>query len=470
MSSRLAAPRVKPQVALIPKSARSDGADAAELAEAFGIVADDWQRYALAAALGRTGSRWSAGEVGLEIPRQNGKTVVLMIRALWGLWGTDERLITWTAHEYKTAREAFLEMRNRIEGSAMAGDVKGIRTFPQLEIELRDGSRVIFLARTAGSGRGFSGDCVILDEAFEVTNDQMAALMPTLSARPDPQLWYASMAGTATSDHLRRVRDRATVGEDPRLCYLGWAAVPPYERAVDLDDRKAWQRANPAVPDRLSWSAIEQERAALSAEDFARERLGIWSDVAIESVIPADTWHGLKDPHSQAGDRLGFGIAVGHDHKRATVAVASPRPDGRIHVEVAERRAGSSWVVDWVIEREKRWRPAGWALNPAAPAGHLIAPLVRAKVDPLLMSGREWAQACGSVYTAAIENRLRHLGQAELASAVDGATKRPLAEAWQWHPAEVGTDITPLQACTLAVAALGSPKARKQRSGRMVAG
>jgi phage terminase large subunit-like protein len=59
-------------------------------------------------------------------------------------------------------------------------------------IELRNGSRLRFVARTKGSGRGFTADLVILDEAYALTPEQMSALIPTLSSRPNPQIWYTS--------------------------------------------------------------------------------------------------------------------------------------------------------------------------------------------------------------------------------------------------------------------------------------
>ena len=75
-------------------------------------------------------------------------------------------------------------------------------------IELKNGKRLRFIARTGGSGRGFTADLVILDEAYALGDAEMAALLPTLSARPNPQIWYTSTAGLPTSVQLGRVRER----------------------------------------------------------------------------------------------------------------------------------------------------------------------------------------------------------------------------------------------------------------------
>ena len=103
--------------------------------------------------------------------------------------------------------------------------MKRIRTANGSEmIELKTGQRLQFVARTAGSGRGFSADTVILDEAYELGDDQMAALLPTLSARPNPQIWYTSTAGKETSVQLGRVRERGIAGDDPSLAFFEWSA------------------------------------------------------------------------------------------------------------------------------------------------------------------------------------------------------------------------------------------------------
>jgi hypothetical protein len=60
------------------------------------------------------------------------------------------------------------------------------------------------------------------------------------------------------------------------------------------------------------------------------------------------------------------------------------------------------------------------------------------------------------------EPSLRHLGQPELALAVDGARKRKVGEAWLWHRRDTSVDISPLQALTLAVYGLKEERPKKE--------
>jgi len=53
------------------------------------------------------------------------------------------------------------------------------------------------------------------------------------------------------------------------------------------------------------------------------------------------------------------------------------------------------------------------------------------------------------------EQSLSHLDQAPLASALAGAQKRPLGDAWAWARRIVSVDISPLVAGTLAKWGLG---------------
>src|SRR5690606_27952937 len=128
----------------------------------------------------------------LEVPRQNGKGGVLEARELAGLFLLGERLIVHSAHEFATAEEALERMVALIEGCPdLSRRVKAVkRSHGQEGIYLTNGQRLRYRTRTKGGGRGFTADCVILDEAMVLPEAFIGALMPTLSARPNPQLWY----------------------------------------------------------------------------------------------------------------------------------------------------------------------------------------------------------------------------------------------------------------------------------------
>jgi phage terminase large subunit-like protein len=290
----------EPRVCSLPPfDSDTSGRNAAKLAEVAGLTLDPWQRLVLEQGLRRRGSKWAAFEVCMIVARQNGKGSCLEALELAALFlFPDVRLILHSAHQFKTAAEAFLRIRALIEGNPQfESQVSRIRTAAGAEaIELKDGKRLRFVARSSGSGRGFTSDLVILDEAYELGDQEMAALLPTLSARPDPQVWYTSTAGGPSSVQLGRVRARGVAGADQSLAFMEWSAD---EDAHDPADPRDWARANPGLGIRIPADYVEKELGALSPEAFARERLSI-GDYPVEGgsweTISAGAWDACAAP------------------------------------------------------------------------------------------------------------------------------------------------------------------------------
>jgi hypothetical protein len=440
----------RPRVLSVPPYVSSSGPEVVELAADAGLLFDPFQSLILDGGLGeRADGQWSAFEVAEFMPRQNGKGSVIEGRQLGGLFLFPEKLIIYSAHEFKTAQEMFRRILSLVEGRDwLSRKVLRVRTSHGEEgIELRDGTRLRFVARSGGSGRGFTCDCLILDEVMILGAQSMAALLPTLSARPNPQIWYAGSAGLEGSEQQRRIRARGLTGTDPNLAYYEWS-VP--DDTDDLDDRAGWAQANPALGIRLTEEFIGRERAAMPELEFARERLGIWSDARREAVIDPVLWDRLADPDSVALDPVKFAFDVTPDRSMAAIASAGRRKDGRLHGEIVDYRPGTSWVIPRMRELDEKWQPDDTLLDPAGPAGSLLPDLERAGIKFTAVTSREMAQACGLVYDLATQDGLRHMGQSMLDTALLGAKKRPLGDAWAW--ARKGTaDICPLYAFTLAV-------------------
>ena len=168
--------RQEPRVRLEPKrSARfDDGGDACFLASRYGLTPDPWQAMVVVSWLGRSSSnRLAAGRCGLAVPRQNGKNGILEVVELFKIV-VQGRKVLHTAHEVKTARKAFVRLRSFFENGRrwpeLAVLVREIRqTNGQEAIVLSNGGSVEFVARSRGSGRGFTVDDLVLDEAQELS-------------------------------------------------------------------------------------------------------------------------------------------------------------------------------------------------------------------------------------------------------------------------------------------------------------
>jgi phage terminase large subunit-like protein len=460
-----------------PTAVASFGSEAVELAALAGLQLEPWQVDGLELMLStRADGKWACREYGEMLGRQQGKTTGLGApRALAGLLLLGEELIMWSAHEYKTSIEAFLRVRtafNRLGEHAgpnlIALDdgrltVKVNNTNGEEGFELSTGQRLRFIARSKGSGRGFSGDCNIIDEAYAYTRVQQSALAPTMLARPFAQTIYLSSPplNGMSGEVLYKLSARAVEGDD-RLGWRDWglatalddvAAMSPRERAAFLDDRSNWAATLPALGrGRVTEEAIDQLRRELDDLDFARELLGCWPKQAMarNDVIDPDVWRDRADPESRPGDALVLALDASPGGRSASIASSGRRDDERLHVKVVDYRAGTGWVVQRVVELRDRWKPRKILLDPAGPAGALLADLLAAGVEIELLGGGEMAQACGAFVNDLTEDRLRHCDQTPLNDAVEQAAARRSRDAWIWDRKDTTADICPLVAVTAA--------------------
>jgi len=88
-----------------PTFDQSAGAEAVAIARSAGLILDPWQEFVLHHGLGRrtAGGRRSAS---VCVPRQNGKGGIIEALELAALFVFKDRLVTRSAHEFATSREA----------------------------------------------------------------------------------------------------------------------------------------------------------------------------------------------------------------------------------------------------------------------------------------------------------------------------------------------------------------------------
>ena len=449
-----------PRVSLRPKAHDlQDAEDAIQFAGSYGLVPDEWQAWTIRGwlARGKTG-KLASSRCGQSVPRQNGKNGNLEIVELFKMVILGRKILH-TAHEVKTARKAFIRLTSFFENERqhpeLAALVKEIRrTNGQEAIVLRNGGSCEFIARSKGSGRGFTVDDLVCDEAQELDEDALAALLPTISAAPsgDPQL---ILTGTPPAPNMRgdafaRMRAAGMDGKDARLCWDEWSCARP----VDVDDVKAWAQANPSLGGRLHRETIEDERAVMDEDTFMRERLGMWDEDASGAVIDMTVWaDGTLEPSEvERPEVVAFALDVPPDRSTASIGIVGARSDGSVHMQTDQGTAGhrgTAWVPARLAELQAKWGPCAVVLDASGPAGSLLAPLLEAGVEVTTTSAREMGQACGLFFDAATEGRVRHLGEPRLNAALTAARKRPLGDAWAWHRKGT-TDISPLVAVTLA--------------------
>jgi hypothetical protein len=437
-------------VLVSPSRVGSAGSEAVDLAESAGLILDEWQRLVLEEACGEdVNGRWAAFEVGLVVPRQNGKGSVLEARALAGLFLFGERLIIWSAHEFKTAKEAYLRVRRLIEETPHLDALvhRYYQSNETTEIVLTSGARLKFLARNNTSGRGFTGDCVILDEAFALTPDTMAAILPTMAAKSvtgNPQLWYTSSAGMRSSVQLRAVRKRALSDEPGALCWLEWSA--PVEARDSPEDRRWWRQANPALGHRISEEFVASEFATMfddGLEQFCRERLGVFdADEVVDAVFGPGQWAAVASDDVFAGG-LTFAVAVNPERTHAAIACA----DRSGLCELGEYRPMGPWVLDRAVELAEK-HAASVAVQDSGPAGSLVSDLKARGVRVELISHSDLRAACGWMYDGVASGQVRVRAHPQLDAAVRATVKKPSGDGFVWD--QRAGDVSAFVALTLA--------------------
>lgn len=251
------------------------------------------------------------------------------------------------------------------------------------------------------------------------------------------------------------------------LAYFEWSAPDDAEH----DDPEAWAAANPALGIRINPDFIATEMGALEAEDFARERLGIFPEDVdnLQPAIDENDWRACASPTSTVTGPIVFAFEVSVDRKWAVIATAGASSLGGTHVEIVDNRRRTGWVVNRLIELRDAHQPASIICNPAGPAGGLVPACQRlgleiglpeitngkTKLRPL--GGRDYAQACAAAFDAVTEHQWRHIDQPELTTAASGAVKRTTGDAWVFDR-QAGIDISPLAAVTIAAWAAGRPE------------
>ena len=471
-----------PQFKHVPRYRASSGREAVALAANAGLVLDGWQQDYLKDSLAEdSDGQWKCFECGLIVSRQNGKGSVLEARVLAGMLLFGERLILWSAHETKTAFEAFLrceelftsdpELRKMVKSVHRANGKEGI--------ELHNGSRLRFVARSSGSGRGFSADLVILDEAYALTAEQMAALIPTLSSRENPQIWYTSSPPLdgLTGDHLFNLRKRAKTGEDDSLLWYDFGLqdmdledldeMSDADRVALLSDPDTWLKTNPASGIRISETFTRKEYNTLPWRDFARERCGIWPRQVTEGagVIDMDDWR-RKRVTERPGGGLVLALDINPARTMAALWAINAEAEGPITLSCVEYAPGTDWIIPRLVRLRETRAPVSIAMDVKGPAGSLVLDMEDVGFHPpkdkdrprrgdlYIPNAQEVAAAYGMFVDLFRQGLILHSGDEPLDRALATAETRNLVGGTAWDRGKGGSDISPLVAATIGVAAM----------------
>lgn len=454
----------------------------AEVARRLGKPLMPWQRYVADVALevDPITGRLAYDEVGLTVPRQSGKSTLILAKAVHratatGFFG-DRQKIVYTAQTRNKAREKWEE--------DYAAELKASKTFgPRIKphfgngnehIRFSNGSRFGIESTTEKAGHGSTLDEAYIDEAFaQVDNRLEQAFSPAMITRPNTQTWWVSTAGWLDGspyllDKVTRGRDQVEMGMREGLAYFEWSAPDD----ADPDDRDVWRECMPALGYTITEEAIAAELRKMEGNlnDFRRAYLNQWVTRDQPDVVPVIDMAGWAEQIGIERVRpkpVAFSVTVSNDRKWSSIGLAGRRADGSRHVQIVQAGRGTGWVPSRLAELERDWRPTGVIVNASGPAGSLIAPIEAAGVKVTKATTADYAQGCAMLSDGVFERTIHHADQPQVNASLGAARKKKTAGgAYYFVPTDPSTDIAPLTAICLALVGLERDSNAK-RSGKV---
>ena len=405
----------------------------------------------------------------IKVARQNGKTHLLVVLSLFWLFVESIPMVLGTSTKLDYAKESWqkavrmakatpglveLLPRNRNQGIRQANG--------EQEMVTTEGARYKIAPANPEGGRSLTLDRAILDELRQ-HHDYSAwdAIIPAGNAVRDFQAFCLSNEGSDRSVVMNDLTDAAEAfiesGEgDSRTGYFGYTCP----EGSDPLDIHALALANPNLGRRIDAETLLSDAAAAVAKGgeklvgFKVECMCMRVKLDTPPVIPAPSWEACLDPLSARVGPPALAVEVSPDRSLSSVSYAAARGDGLPMVQVVRVFPGVGQVVAEVAALAREKDATCVVVDGYGPVSSLIDDIREALAGycPLeVLSTADMADACGSIYDAAVTEQLRHTGQAELNDAMSATVKHSLSGGrYTWHPAG-SEDIGCWRGVTLAL-------------------
>lgn len=405
----------------------------------------EWQKHVLENALVIDGKgKWVRSTCGVLVARQNGKTHLMRMRILAGLFIFGEAQIYGMAQNRRLSLDTLWKvlelieqtpwMERRLKRVSRTNGNEGIEVWCDHYPEPCEGKCVRvrkynILAATADGARGASADLLYIDELREIDEKVWAAAAPTTRARPNAQTWVTSNAGTLESTVLNDLRARALGDSSPRLGWWEWSAEP----YCKITDRKAWAQANPALGHTVQIESLEDSVARDNPDTVRTELLCQWVD-ALDSPWDLAAYDAGLDRGLVMDPSLPTYMAIDLDFNRTQCYLVSVQvaPDGLhmfSHAWVRDEPLQEAQVASEILSIVKKFKVQLVAYDPRA-AEHVAIHLKRAgiRMEATPWSGQLFPTLCDMTMTAMQLKRIKHVGQPEIRSQLAACARRPASD------------------------------------------
>lgn len=468
----------------------TDGEYAAKLFSDYGLRLYESQVYELHVFLARNDDgSYAAKTICISKPRQNGKSYAARLYAVW-MAAIEGKHVLYSAHHGKTVRKMFKEIRNFVEGTPdFAAMLKpggrgvyaaaGSEGIYFVDENGADAGLIEFQTRTNSAARGETYQVIIVDEAQELTAEQLEALKPTTIAADDaskvdsdPQMIYLGTPPNpkCVGTEFRRWHDEAHSSKATGIWWIEWSV----DEIPDTSDREAVMElvylTNPAMGYRIKESTMYDVMDTMSADGFARECLGWWSkyERAIATAIDAAEWGACVNAKPQRDGLATFAVKFSPDGATASLAACYKQEEATPFVYIVEHRSmsgGLSWFVDKLLEHQDE--AAQIVIDGQGNAQTLNDKLLERGMPKKLIIRPKSAEAIAAyaaLANAVTEQQVTHYNQPGLNDSATKSIKRPIGSHGGWGFASTDeADSTLIEACALAYWAAMTTKRKPGR-------
>lgn len=469
MSEEVRLGKQTPTISIRLPYTESLGMEAVSLYNQSDRTAQDWQALMLEDIMAvNSDGLWTHMKFGWSIPRRNGKSEILIIRAIYGL--THGERVLYTAHRTTTSSSAWEKICVRLGKMGYHEDVdyKTYKTRGMERIEwLKDGSEAVinFRTRTSTGGLGEGYDLLIIDEAQEYTADQESALKYVVTDSKNPQTLMCGTPPTAVSSGtvFLKYRKECLTGKSEDAGWAEWS-VP---NLTDAHDPELWYETNPSLGTILTERTIRSELGDDQVDDNI-QRLGLWLRYSQKSAISKEEWseYALTEkPSIEKRPRIFFAVKYGKTGN-VTLAAALRLPDSKVFVEAIDCRPireGNDWIIQYLRNPHAEAVAIDGAGNQTVLADDMKNASVKCK--PILPKVAEIVSANALFEQQLFGGGIRHMNQPALAQAVANCEHRAIGSSGGYGYSSVleGADITLLEAVSLAHWLCVNAKERKKQ-------
>lgn len=467
MSEEIRKGKQTPTICIRLRYADSIGTEAVDLYNQSDRTAQDWQALMLEDIMAvNDDGLWIHMKYGWSIPRRNGKSEILIMRAIWDL--LHERRCLYTAHRESTAASAWEKVLRLLTKMSYREDedFKAYKSAGRRSIEwLKDGSEAVinFRTRSSTGGLGEGYDTLIIDEAQEYTADQESALKYVVTDSKNPQTLMCGTPPTAVSsgDVFLKYRRRCLTSKEEDAGWAEWS-VP---NLTDAHDPELWYLTNPSLGTILTERTIRSELGDDQVDDNI-QRLGLWLRYSQKSAISKQEWseYALKEkPMLPQKLRIFFAVKYGHSGN-VSLAAAVKLDDGMIFIEAIDCRPvrdGNAWLMPFLRNPHAESTVIDGAGNQTVLAAEMKDAGVKCKA--VLPKVSDVVAAHALFEQQLFGGQIRHMDQPALAQAATNCEHRAIGSGGGFGYASVleGADISLLEAVSLAHWLCANAKERK---------